>query len=79
MTMQDMLWNNNTTARDRFVLDNLAACKDCRYSLFSICFRAHWTLVVYDTEIGLWKHNNSIRSLAGIEDKHFNEAMFMVS
>ncbi|CAL5438974.1 unnamed protein product [Camellia sinensis] len=52
-------------------------CLYARYVHFPICFRAHWKLVVYDTEMGVWKHYNSIRPRAGIEDKHFKEAVFV--
>ncbi|CAL5322377.1 unnamed protein product [Camellia sinensis] len=71
----DMLQSDNTNARDRFVLDNLAARKDCCYIHFPICFRSHWMLVVYDTEMGRWKNYNSMRPRTGIEGKHFIEAI----
>ncbi|CAL5401307.1 unnamed protein product [Camellia sinensis] len=74
----DMLKNDNSNARDRFVLDNFAACKDCQYVHFLICFRAHWTLVLYDTETGVWKHYNSMRPRVGLEDKHLKETVFVV-
>ncbi|KAI8022405.1 hypothetical protein LOK49_LG03G03528 [Camellia lanceoleosa] len=71
----DMMKNNNVQSRNRYVLDNLRAAKLFRYVHFPLCKDSHWTLVVYDTEDGSWKHFNSIRPRSGIVDVHYIEAL----
>ncbi|KAI7987112.1 hypothetical protein LOK49_LG13G01106 [Camellia lanceoleosa] len=66
----DMMKNNNVRSMNRYVLDNLRAAKLFRYVHFPLCKNAHWTLVVYDTEDGSWKHFNSMRLRSGILDKN---------
>ncbi|KAI8007718.1 hypothetical protein LOK49_LG07G03229 [Camellia lanceoleosa] len=71
----DMMKNNNVRSRNRYVLDNLHAAKLFRYVHFPLCKNSHWTLVVYDTEDGSWKHFNSMRTRSGIVDVHYIEAL----
>ncbi|CAL5354158.1 unnamed protein product [Camellia sinensis] len=71
----DMMKNNNVRSRNRYVLDNLRAAKLFRYVHFPLCKDSHWTLVVYDTEDGSWKHFNSMRPRNGIVDVHYMEAL----
>ncbi|KAI8031003.1 hypothetical protein LOK49_LG01G03433 [Camellia lanceoleosa] len=71
----DMMKNNNVRSRNRYVLDNLRAAKLFRYIHFPLCKDSHWTLVVYDTEDGSWKHFNSMRPRTGILDVHYMEAL----
>ncbi|KAI8006829.1 hypothetical protein LOK49_LG07G02809 [Camellia lanceoleosa] len=73
----DMMKNNNVRSRNRYVLDNLRAAKLFRYVHFPLCKDAHWTLVVYDTEDGSWKHFNSMWPRSGILDVHYNEALYL--
>ncbi|KAI7994883.1 hypothetical protein LOK49_LG11G00066 [Camellia lanceoleosa] len=75
----DMMKNNNVRSRNRYVLDNLHAAKLFRYVHFPICKDSHWTLVVYDTEDGSWKHFNSMRMRSEIVDVHYMEALSLVS
>lgn len=70
----DMMKNNNVWSRNKYVLDNLHATKLFRYVHFPICKDSHWTLVMYDTEDGSWKHFNSMRTRSGIMDVHYIEA-----
>ncbi|KAI8012420.1 hypothetical protein LOK49_LG06G03523 [Camellia lanceoleosa] len=71
----DMMKNNNVRSRNRYVLDNLRAAKLFRFVHFPLCKDSHWTLVVYDTEDGSWKHFNSMRPRSGIVDVHYVEAL----
>ncbi|KAI8031018.1 hypothetical protein LOK49_LG01G01125 [Camellia lanceoleosa] len=73
----DMMKNNNVRSRNRYVLDNLRAAKLFRFVHFPLCKDSHWTLVVYDTEDGSWKHFNSMRPRSGIVDVHYLEALFL--
>ncbi|CAL5398165.1 unnamed protein product [Camellia sinensis] len=73
--VDDMMKNNNVRSRNRYVLDNLRAAKLFRYVHFSLCKDSYWTLVVYDTKDGSWKHFNSMRPRNGIVDVHYMEAL----
>ncbi|GMP61140.1 hypothetical protein CsSME_00023725 [Camellia sinensis var. sinensis] len=72
-----MVNNVNKTTRDRYLEANMRASVGCRFWHFPICHKSHWTLVVYDTEVGSWKHYNSIRPRPGSEDTHYNEALLL--
>ncbi|GMP67641.1 hypothetical protein CsSME_00027563 [Camellia sinensis var. sinensis] len=61
----------------KYVTRNVADGSICKYIHFPICHDAHWTLVVYDTEDGTWKHFNSMRQRSVRTDVHYSEAIFL--
>ncbi|KAI8021267.1 hypothetical protein LOK49_LG03G03135 [Camellia lanceoleosa] len=75
----DMMKNDNVVARNNYVMSNLSATKGARYINFPICHLFHWTLVVYDTYVGSWKHYNSMRSRNESGGAQYAEAMHVVN
>ncbi|CAL5356437.1 unnamed protein product [Camellia sinensis] len=71
----DMMKGDNMEAKFKNVTSNLHAGKDARYMHFPVCHIGHWTLVVYDTEDGSWKHYNSMQSRSGTGGVHYAEAV----
>ncbi|GMP62988.1 hypothetical protein CsSME_00024865 [Camellia sinensis var. sinensis] len=71
----DMMKNDNVAARNNYVMSNLSAARGARYIHFPICHLFHWTLVVYDTNVGSWKHYNSMRPRNGTGGAQYAEAM----
>ncbi|KAI8020286.1 hypothetical protein LOK49_LG04G03587 [Camellia lanceoleosa] len=57
----DMIKSEDVRAREKFVRTNVSEVTDCRFIHFPMCHDGHWTLVVYDTEEGTWKHYNPMR------------------
>ncbi|GMP61627.1 hypothetical protein CsSME_00024015 [Camellia sinensis var. sinensis] len=71
----DVMKGDNVEAKFKYVTSNLHAGRDARYIHFPVCHLGHWTLVVYDTEDGSWKHYNSMRSRTGTGGVHYAEAV----
>ncbi|GMP48230.1 hypothetical protein CsSME_00015653 [Camellia sinensis var. sinensis] len=71
----DVMKGDNVEAKFKYVTSNLRAGRDARYIHFPVCHLGHWTLVVYDTEDGSWKHYNSMRSRTGTGGVHYAEAV----
>ncbi|CAL5420667.1 unnamed protein product [Camellia sinensis] len=69
--------NVSDTSRDRYLEANFRACVGSRYLHFPICHKGHWTLVLYDTKDGSWKHYNPLMSRTGSEDIHYNVASML--
>ncbi|CAL5426087.1 unnamed protein product [Camellia sinensis] len=57
----DMVKNDDVRAMEKFVRTNVSAASECQFIHFPMCHDGHWTLVVYDTEDGTWKHYNPMR------------------
>ncbi|KAL7247412.1 hypothetical protein ACSBR2_002348 [Camellia fascicularis] len=55
----------------------MRAAVDVRYIYFPMCYKSHWTLVVYNMENGVWKHYNSLRPRNNSIDIHYKEAMVL--
>ncbi|CAL5342304.1 unnamed protein product [Camellia sinensis] len=68
----DVMKGDNVEARFKYVTSNLHAGRDAHYMHFPIFHLGHWTLVVYDTEDGSWKHYNSMWSRTGTGEKNCN-------
>jgi len=49
-----------------------------RYLHFPINLNEHWTIVVFDTEDGTWRHYNSLSPRANIRDPHLTVAESLV-
>ncbi|KAI7994968.1 hypothetical protein LOK49_LG11G00170 [Camellia lanceoleosa] len=73
----DMVKSDNVCAREKFVRTNVSAATDCRFIYFPMCHDGHWTLVVYDTEDGIWKHYNPMRQRGDRADVHHNVATLL--
>ncbi|KAI8011085.1 hypothetical protein LOK49_LG06G00880 [Camellia lanceoleosa] len=71
----DVLKGDNEQAKFNYVKSNIHAAMGARYMHFPICHLGHWTLLVYDTEDGSWKHYNSMRSRSGTGGVHYAEAV----
>ncbi|KAI8024824.1 hypothetical protein LOK49_LG02G00259 [Camellia lanceoleosa] len=71
----DVLKGDNLEGKFNYVKSNLHAAMGARYIHFPICHLGHWTLLVYDTEDGSWKHYNSMRSRSGTGGVHYAEAV----
>ncbi|CAL5352922.1 unnamed protein product [Camellia sinensis] len=54
---------------------NISAGTMCRFIHFPMCHNGHWTLVVYDTESGEWKHYNPMRQRMDRVDVHYTEVL----
>ncbi|KAI8017488.1 hypothetical protein LOK49_LG04G03182 [Camellia lanceoleosa] len=74
----DVLKGDNVEAKLNYVKSNLHAAMGARYMHFPLCHLGHWTLLVYDTEDGSWKHYNSMRSRSGTGGVHYAEAVKLV-
>ncbi|KAI8013869.1 hypothetical protein LOK49_LG05G02367 [Camellia lanceoleosa] len=68
----DMVKNDDEHAMEKFVSTNVSAASDCRFIHFPMCHDGHWTLVVYDTEDGTWKHYDPMRQRGERADVHHN-------
>ncbi|GMP80210.1 hypothetical protein CsSME_00035397 [Camellia sinensis var. sinensis] len=68
----DMVKNDDVRAMEKFVRTNVSAASECWFIYFPMCYDGHWTLVVYDTEDGTWKHYNPIRWRGDRTDVHHN-------
>ncbi|KAI7997040.1 hypothetical protein LOK49_LG10G01827 [Camellia lanceoleosa] len=73
----DMVKSEDVRAREKFVRTNVSAATDCRFIHFSMCHDGHWTLVVYDTEEGTWKHYNPMRQRGDRADVHYSVATLL--
>ncbi|KAI8013962.1 hypothetical protein LOK49_LG05G01526 [Camellia lanceoleosa] len=68
----DMVKSDDVRTREKFVRTNFSAVTDYRFIHFPMCYDGHWTLVVYDTEDGTWKHYNPMRQHGDRADVHHN-------
>ncbi|GMP57664.1 hypothetical protein CsSME_00021648 [Camellia sinensis var. sinensis] len=59
---------------EKYVRRNVTEGSACRYIHFLICHDVHWTLVVYDTDDGSWRHYNPMRQCSVQTDVHYTEA-----
>ncbi|KAI8009780.1 hypothetical protein LOK49_LG06G01155 [Camellia lanceoleosa] len=73
----DMVKSDDVRGREKFVRTNVSAATDCRFIHFPMCHDGHWTLVVYDTEDGTWKHYNPMRQHGDRADVHHNVATLL--
>ncbi|KAI8008469.1 hypothetical protein LOK49_LG07G00678 [Camellia lanceoleosa] len=73
----DMIKSDDVRAREKFVRTNVSAATDCRFIHFPMCHDGHWTLVVYDTEEGTWKHYNPMRQRGDRADVHYRVATLL--
>ncbi|KAI8012590.1 hypothetical protein LOK49_LG06G01895 [Camellia lanceoleosa] len=73
----DMIKSEDVRAREKFVRTNVSAATDCRFIHFPMCHDGHWTLVVYDTEEGTWKHYNPMRQRGDRADVHYGVATLL--
>ncbi|GMQ11391.1 hypothetical protein CsSME_00054045 [Camellia sinensis var. sinensis] len=73
----DMVKNDDVRAMEKFVRTNVSTASDCRFIHFPVCHDGHWTLVVYDTEDGTWKHYNPMRQRGDRTDVHHNVATLL--
>ncbi|KAI7991107.1 hypothetical protein LOK49_LG12G02230 [Camellia lanceoleosa] len=73
----DMVKSEDVRAREKFVRANVFAATDCRFIHFPMCHDGHWTLVVYDTKDGTWKHYNPMRQRGDRDDAHHNVATLL--
>ncbi|KAI8027834.1 hypothetical protein LOK49_LG02G03717 [Camellia lanceoleosa] len=73
----DMVKSEDVRTREKFVRANVSAATDCRFIHFPMCHDGHWTLVVYDTEDGTWKHYNPMRQRGDRDDAHHNVATLL--
>ncbi|KAI8011412.1 hypothetical protein LOK49_LG06G00071 [Camellia lanceoleosa] len=73
----DMVKNDDEHAVKKFVRTNVSAASDCRFIHFPMCHDGHWTLVVYDTEDGTWKHYNPMSQRGERADVHHNVATLL--
>ncbi|KAI8008072.1 hypothetical protein LOK49_LG07G03676 [Camellia lanceoleosa] len=73
----DMVKSADMGGFDKFVRKNISAGTMCRFIHFPMCHNGHWTLVVYDTENGEWKHYNPMRQHMDMVDVHYTEALLL--
>ncbi|KAI7980917.1 hypothetical protein LOK49_Contig92G00013 [Camellia lanceoleosa] len=73
----DMVKNKDVRSIEVYVRRNVSAGSEFRYFHFLMCHLGHWTLVVYDTEDGSWKHFNLMRQREDRADIHHNEAVLL--
>ncbi|KAI8028619.1 hypothetical protein LOK49_LG02G01088 [Camellia lanceoleosa] len=73
----DMVRSADVGGLDKFVRRNISASSMCRFIHFPMCHNGHWTLVVYDTKSGKWKHYNPIRQRLERVDVHYMEALLL--
>ncbi|CAL5403754.1 unnamed protein product [Camellia sinensis] len=71
----DMVKSADVGGFDKFVQKNISAGTMCRFIHFPMCHNGHWTLVVYDTESGEWKHCNPMRQRMDRVYVHYTEAL----
>ncbi|KAI8025818.1 hypothetical protein LOK49_LG02G00746 [Camellia lanceoleosa] len=74
----DLVKSEDVRAREKFVRTNVSAATDCRFIHFPMCHDGHWTLVVYDTEEGTWKHYNPMRQRGDRADVHYSVATLLI-
>ncbi|KAI8021170.1 hypothetical protein LOK49_LG03G01158 [Camellia lanceoleosa] len=74
----DMLKSEDVRGREKFVRTNVSAATDCRFIHFPMCHDGNWTLVVYDTEEGTWKHYNPMRQRGDKADVHYSVATLLI-
>ena len=68
-----------TTTLKREVIDNkLDFALRHRYLHFPINLNEHWTIVVFDTEDGTWRHYNSLAPRANFRDPQLKVAESLV-
>ncbi|KAI8009779.1 hypothetical protein LOK49_LG06G01153 [Camellia lanceoleosa] len=75
----DVVKNKDVRVMEVYVRRNVSVGSEFRYIHFRMCHLGHWTLVVYDTEDGSWKHFNPMRQRGDRADMHHNEAKERVS
>ncbi|GMP68495.1 hypothetical protein CsSME_00028102 [Camellia sinensis var. sinensis] len=73
----DMVKHTSATSREKYLEMHIRAASNVRYIHFPMCFKSHWTLVLYDTEDGVWKYYNSLRPRNRGEDIHYKEALVL--
>ncbi|THG07714.1 hypothetical protein TEA_009663 [Camellia sinensis var. sinensis] len=73
----DIVKNDDVRAMEKFVRTNVSAASECRFIHFPMCHDGHWTLVVYDTEDGTWKHYNPMTQRGDRADVHHNVATLL--
>ncbi|KAI8019873.1 hypothetical protein LOK49_LG04G03785 [Camellia lanceoleosa] len=73
----NMIKSEDVRAKEKFVRTNVSAATDCRFIHFPMCHDGHWTLVVYDTEEGTWKHYNPMRQRGDRADVHYSVATLL--
>ncbi|CAL5339426.1 unnamed protein product [Camellia sinensis] len=73
----DMVKSADVRGFDKFVRKNISAGTMCRFIHFPMCHNGHWTLVIYDTESGDWKHYNPMRQRMDRVDVHYTEALLL--
>ncbi|GMP57017.1 hypothetical protein CsSME_00021276 [Camellia sinensis var. sinensis] len=73
----DMVKSADVGGFDKFVRKNISAGTMCRFIHFPMCHNGHWTLVVYDTESGEWKHYNPMRQRMERVDVHYTKVLLL--
>ncbi|KAI8024768.1 hypothetical protein LOK49_LG02G00113 [Camellia lanceoleosa] len=73
----DMVKSADVGGFDKFVRKNISAGTMCRFIHFPMCHNGHWTLVVYDTESGEWKHYNPSCAAGCGRRVHYTEALLL--
>ncbi|GMP23298.1 hypothetical protein CsSME_00000949 [Camellia sinensis var. sinensis] len=71
----DVMKGENVDIRFKYLTTNLHAGRGAHYIHFPVCHLGHWSLLVYDTEDGSWKHYNSMRNRSGTGGVHYAEAI----
>ena len=78
MYLQDVVKSNDVRSIGNYIRKNVSAGSEFRFMHFPMCHLGHWTLVVYDTEDGSWKHYNPMRQRRDRTDVHHTEAVKLV-
>lgn len=79
MYLQDVVKSNDVRSIGNYIRKNVSAGSEFRFMHFPMCHLGHWTLVVYDTEDGSWKHYNPMRQRGDRTDVHHTEAVLLVN
>ncbi|KAL7258752.1 hypothetical protein ACSBR1_004785 [Camellia fascicularis] len=75
----DMMRNSSVVSRTKYLNVHMKAARGCKYTLFSIYNANHWTVMAHDSEIGNWRHYNSMSPRRGVRNEHYNEALKVVA
>ncbi|GMP98688.1 hypothetical protein CsSME_00046484 [Camellia sinensis var. sinensis] len=73
----DVVKSNDVRSIGNYIRKNVSAGSEFRFMHFPMCHLGHWTLVVYDTEDGSWKHYNPMRQRGDRTDVHHTEAVLL--
>ncbi|KAI8010837.1 hypothetical protein LOK49_LG06G02903 [Camellia lanceoleosa] len=71
----DMMRNTSAVSQTKYLNVYTKAARGSRYTVYPIYHANHWTVMVYDSDTGDWKHYNSLRPRRGVRDEHYNEAL----